>query len=240
MRQIVLDTETTGLYVKKGHRLIEIGCVELVGGIRTGVEFHRYINPEREVDQEAFLVHGLSTDFLKSHSVFSEIADDFIAFIHDSPLIIHNARFDLEFLNAELERIKRPTLQNTIIDTLTMARAKFPGSPASLNALCKMFEIDLSERTHHGALLDAQLLARVYVELTGGTQASIFDTLAQPLRALNAKEHDPEPFSQKNISAHEGKSEERPFLPLRVFEISSHEREDHEKLLAEIGAKSWC
>jgi DNA polymerase-3 subunit epsilon len=171
MREIALDTETTGLNPKSGHRVVEIGCVEMVNYVATGEVFHVYVNPERDMPQEAFSVHGLSEEFLKKHPVFSDVVEDFLTFIGDSPLVIHNAQFDMGFLNAELERAGRPQLDmERAIDTVKMARQKFPGAQANLDALCKRFGIDNSNRELHGALLDARLLADVYLELKGGRQ----------------------------------------------------------------------
>ncbi len=173
-REIVLDTETTGLDPKKGDRLIEIGCVELVNRIPTGVEFHRFVNPERDVPAEAEAVHGISTASLKGKPLFGAIAADFLEFIGDDPLIIHNANFDVGFLNAELERaaLGRITMDR-VVDTLMLARRKHPGGPNSLDALCKRYGIDTSQRTKHGALVDSLLLAEVYVELLGERQATL-------------------------------------------------------------------
>lgn len=170
MREIVLDTETTGLSPAEGHRVVEIACVELINCVPTGNHFHRYINPERPMPEEAFAVHGLSEEFLKPHPVFAEIAADFITFIAESRLVIHNAEFDLSFLNHELRRLGMDPLSLPVEDTLRLARRRFPGAPASLDALCRRFEIDLSRRDKHGALLDCELLAQVYLELTGGRQ----------------------------------------------------------------------
>lgn len=173
-REIVLDTETTGLDAKKGDRLIEIGCVELVNRIPTGREFHKFVNPERDVPAEAQAVHGISTAFLKDKPVFRAVADDFINFIGDDPLVIHNANFDIGFLNAELERIAKPAIMmDRVVDTLMLARRKHPGGPNSLDALCKRYAIDTSQRTKHGALVDSLLLADVYVELLGERQATL-------------------------------------------------------------------
>lgn len=173
-REIVLDTETTGLDPASGHRVVEIGCIEVRGGIRSGAFFHTYLNPERDVPDEAFRVHGISTDFLKDKPIFAEKVEDFLEFIAGDPLVIHNAGFDMKFVNAELARLGFPPIPfERAIDTVTIARKKFPGSPASLDALCKRFEIDLSARTKHGALLDAELLADVYLELLGGRQVTL-------------------------------------------------------------------
>jgi DNA polymerase III subunit epsilon len=174
MREIVLDTETTGLDPLDGHRLVEIGCIELINGIPSGQTFHRYFNPERGMPSEAFAVHGLSDDFLKDKLFFAEAADDLIAFLGDAPLVIHNAAFDLAFLNAELERAGRPLIgRERMIDTLLIARRKHPGGSNRLDDLCVRYAIDNSRRTKHGALLDAELLAEVYVELIGARQAQL-------------------------------------------------------------------
>lgn len=174
MREIVLDTETTGLDPFSGHRIVEVGCVELINHVRTGNYFHSYVNPERDMPREAEAVHGLSADFLKDKPRFAEIAGALLEFIGDDPLVIHNAAFDMKFLNAELGHAKRPELDYArAIDTVLIARQKFPGQPASLDALCKRFNIDLSARSKHGALLDSELLADVYLELLGGRQSSL-------------------------------------------------------------------
>lgn len=174
MREIVLDTETTGLDPRDGNRLVEIGCVEVFNHIATGETYHQYINPQRDMPSGAFDVHGLSEEFLSRHPVFADIVDDFLTFIGDSPLVIHNASFDMGFINAELKRLDRPLLpMSQSVDTVRVARRRFPGAPASLDALCRRFEIDNSARTKHGALLDAELLAEVYLELCGGRQPGL-------------------------------------------------------------------
>ncbi len=172
MREIVLDTETTGLDPYADHRLVEIGCIELVNHMPTGNQYHQYINPQRSMPKEAFDVHGLGDEFLAKQPVFAEVVDDFLEFIGmDSKLVIHNAAFDMKFLNAELSWLNKPLIANDrAIDTVQMARKKFPGSPVSLDALCRRFKIDNSNRTLHGALLDSDLLAVVYLELLGGRQ----------------------------------------------------------------------
>ncbi|HLO75589.1 MAG TPA: DNA polymerase III subunit epsilon [Magnetospirillum sp.] len=171
MREIVLDTETTGFDPLQGDRIVEIGCVELMNHLPTGTVYHQYINPERNMPDEAFKVHGLSNEFLADKPVFAEIVADFRAFIGDSPLVIHNAEFDMKFINAEFARLGFPALpMSRSIDTVVMARKKFPGSPANLDALCRRFEIDNTNRTLHGALLDSELLAEVYLQLIGGRQ----------------------------------------------------------------------
>lgn len=171
MREIVLDTETTGFEPESGDRIVEIGAVELWNHMPTGETFHRYINPQRAMPQEAFAVHGLGDDFLRDKPVFADIAGDFLDFVQDASLVIHNAAFDMKFLNAELGWLSLARLPwERAVDTLAMARKKFPGAPASLDALCRRFGIDNSARTLHGALLDAQILAEVYLELIGGRQ----------------------------------------------------------------------
>ena len=165
MREVVLDTETTGLLVKDGHRIVEIGCIELENLIPTKNKFHCYLNPERQVSEKAFKVHGYNDDFLSQQRKFAEIGDEFLEFIKDKRLIIHNAEFDLGHLNNELELNGKKKISNEIVDTLTLARDKFPGSPSSLDALCKRFRIDNSKRTRHTALIDCELLAKVYINL---------------------------------------------------------------------------
>jgi DNA polymerase-3 subunit epsilon len=172
-REIVLDTETTGLSPATGDRIVEIGCVELVNHIPTGKNFHAYINPERDMPEEAFRVHGLSDQFLSDKPKFHEIAGEFGEFIGESTLIIHNAPFDMGFLNAEFERVKRPSLINEVIDTVMLARKVHPGARVSLDALCKHYGIDNSRRALHGALLDSEILAEVYLELIGGRQVTL-------------------------------------------------------------------
>jgi DNA polymerase III subunit epsilon len=174
LREIVLDTETTGLDPYQGDRVVEIGCVELFKGFPTGQTFHVYINPERDMPAGAFAVHGLSSDFLRDKPVFADIVDDFVTFIGDAPLVIHNAAFDIAFLNAELERAKRPIIDRArLVDTLLLARRKHPNGPNRLDDLCARYGIDNSRRTKHGALLDSEILAEVYVELIGARQAAL-------------------------------------------------------------------
>ena len=174
MREIVMDTETTGLEPEGGDRIVEIGGVELINHLPTGRTYHQYINPERSMPREAFEVHGLSDQFLADKPVFERVADAFLEFIGDAKLVIHNASFDMAFFNAELARAGRSTLPgDRAIDTLEIARRKFPGAQASLDALCKRFGIDNSARTLHGALLDSEILAEVYLELLGGRQQGL-------------------------------------------------------------------
>jgi len=174
MREIVLDTETTGLDPLTGHRVVEIGCVELVNHLPTGNHFWKYCDPERDMPEEAFRVHGLSREFLTGKPKFAEIAEEFLEFIGEAKLVIHNASFDIGFLNAELARLKRPPIPfDRAIDTVTLARERFPGAQVNLDALCRRFQVDNSGRELHGALLDSQLLAEVYLELIGGRQPDL-------------------------------------------------------------------
>lgn len=210
MREVVLDTETTGLNPLGSDRLVEIGCIELHRHVPTGETYHCYIDPERDMPDEAFRVHGLSMAFLAGKPIFAAVADEFLAFIGDAPLVIHNAAFDMGFINAELTRSGRqPLPQDRAIDTVTMARRRFPGAQASLDALCRRFNIDLSVRTKHGALLDAQLLAEVYLELTGGRQPDLHlaaAAAAQPEAAmvLDRAPREPRPHapSPAELAAH--------------------------------------
>jgi DNA polymerase-3 subunit epsilon len=186
IREIVLDTETTGLDPDAGHRIVEIACVELINHLPSGRTFQRYVNPERDMPTDAQAVHGLTEQFLSGQPVFAAVAEEFLDFIGDAPLVIHNAEFDLKFVNAELVKLGRRRLQGQrAVDTVQLARRKFPGSPASLDALCGRFGIDNSSRTLHGALLDAQLLSEVYLELVGGRQATI-ELVAGPATTVAA------------------------------------------------------
>lgn len=214
VREIVFDTETTGFNPEEGHRLVEIGAIELINHIPTGRHFHRYINPDRSMPEEAFKVHGLSEEFLRQHSRFLEVADDFLEFIGDDAMLIaHNAAFDINFLNYELSQIKRPKLEwSRVIDTLDMARTLFPGARASLDALCKRFNIDASDRTKHGALIDSELLAKVYLELIGGIEPKLIDEK----NSTNNKTLFSDGMARKEYR------EPRSF-PLSTDEISTHE-----------------
>ena len=178
MREVVIDTETTGLDPHAGHRICEIACLELAHHVPTGRKLHRYINPERDMPADAFAVHGLTAEFLASHPPFAAIADEMIAFIGGDRVVIHNADFDLAFINAELARLGRGPLVCPFVDTLAVARRRFPGAPASLDALCRRFIIDLSDREKHGADIDCGLLAAVYIELLGGRQPGLDFALA--------------------------------------------------------------
>ncbi len=173
MREVVLDTETTGLDPQAGHRIVEIACIELVHHIPTGRNFHRYVNPGRDMPADALSVHGLTAEFLAPHPSFAAVVDDLLAFIGSDPLVIHNAEFDLAFLNMELALLERAPAVFPHIDTLALARQRFPGAPASLDALCRRFAVDLSGRDHHGAKIDCSLLAAVYLELIGGRQPGL-------------------------------------------------------------------
>jgi len=173
MREIVLDTETTGLDPGEGHRIVEIACIELIHHVPTGRKFHRYVNPEREMPDDALTVHGLTTEFLGRQPPFAAIVEELLGFIGSDRLVIHNAEFDLAFLNAELARLHREPITIPYVDTLGLARVRFPGAPASLDALCRRFGIDLSIRVEHGAEIDCGLLAAVYIELLGGRQPGL-------------------------------------------------------------------
>jgi DNA polymerase-3 subunit epsilon len=168
-----LDTETTGLDPAEGHRIVELACIELVHYVPTGRTFHRYVNPERDMPEDALAVHGLTTEFLGRQPRFNEIVDELLAFIGSDRLVIHNAEFDLAFLNADLARLQRAPIASSFVDTLGLARVRFPGAPASLDALCRRFAIDLSMRVEHGAEIDCELLAAVYLELLGGRQPGL-------------------------------------------------------------------
>lgn len=227
MREIVLDTETTGLDPFSGHRLVEIGCVEMIGHIRTGNHFHVYLNPERDMPREAENIHGLSADFLKDKPLFKTVARAFLEFIGDSPLVIHNAGFDLKFLNAELDTLGLPQIAfERAIDTVLMARKMFPGSPANLDALCKRYNIDTAARTKHGALLDAELLADVYLEMKGGRQASLLAPAGETQVAAEGGE------SPLAFSGHTD-------IPERHFPPSSEELAAHATMLAKLKNPVW-
>jgi len=222
MREIVLDTETTGLSHVEGDRIVEIGAVELHNHVATGKTYHIYINPEREMPEEATRVHGLTNEFLADKPLFSQVVDEFLEFIADSPLIIHNASFDVGFLNAELKHIGFSKLKNEIIDTLLIARKKFQGAPASLDALCKRFEIDSSRRQLHGALLDSELLAEVYLELCGGRQQNLM------IEVLDG-ENSAEAIAIKN----------RKFLEPRPHKATAAELSAHEEFLTQLKSPMW-
>ncbi|MCK0197490.1 DNA polymerase III subunit epsilon [Ancylobacter sp. 6x-1] len=195
MREIVLDTETTGLDPLRGDRLVEIGCVEMLNKIATGANFHVYINPERDMPIEAFNVHGLSSEFLRDKPVFAKVAQEFLDFIADSPLVIHNAAFDIGFINAELARIgQSPLTFDRVIDTLALARRRHPNASNRLDDLCSRYGIDASRRTKHGALLDSELLAEVYSELAGGRQAALILMSAETVVRREERTQSAEPL----------------------------------------------
>lgn len=226
MREIVLDTETTGLNAMGGDRIIEIACLELMNHIPTGRHFQRYLNPGRPVSSEAFAIHGISDTFLADKPRFEEIVEELAGFLADSPLVIHNAEFDMGFLNAELARIERPPLDPArAVDTVQIARRKFPGSPANLDALCKRFGVDNSARTKHGALLDVELLAEVYLELVGGRQAGL--ALVAELVVGLAAPGEPGPAA-KNTQR-----------PPRPHAPSAEERAAHAELLKSLTDPIW-
>jgi DNA polymerase-3 subunit epsilon len=196
MREIILDTETTGLDPLRGDRLVEIGCVEIFNRMPTGQTFHRHINPERDMPAEAFAVHGLSSAFLADKPLFVHVVEEFLEFIADAPLVIHNASFDIAFINAELDRIKRPLIaRDRLVDTLLLARRKHPGVSNRLDDLCSRYAIDNSRRTKHGALLDAELLAEVYIDLIGARQSQL--TLAAEIRITQTDERGDTPRRQR-------------------------------------------
>jgi DNA polymerase III subunit epsilon len=222
MREIVLDTETTGLDPLRGDRLVEIGCIEIFNRMPTGQTFHRYINPERDMPAEAYAVHGLSTEFLASKPLFGEVVDEFLEFIADAPLVIHNASFDISFINAELDRIKRQVIaRDRLVDTLLLARRKHPGVSNKLDDLCSRYAIDNSRRTKHGALLDAELLAEVYIDLIGARQSQLI--LASEIRETRAGRTGEMPRRQR----------ETPLAP----RITDADREAHRAFIATLGDK---
>jgi DNA polymerase III subunit epsilon len=229
MREIVLDTETTGLSARKGDRVIEIGCVEIVNRAPTGREFHVFLNPEREVPAEAQAIHGISTDFLRDKPLFKKISTEFLTFIAGDPLIIHNAAFDIEFLNMELERIGQAAISlDRVVDTLMLARRKHPVGPNTLDGLCKRYGVDNSKRTKHGALMDSLLLAEVYVELLGEKQAAL------SLHASPGKSAAGNGVVAKSTAA--GKAQQRS-KPL-ASRITDAEREAHRDFIGTLGPKA--
>jgi DNA polymerase III subunit epsilon len=223
MRQIFLDTETTGLSPESGDRIVEIGCIEMLNRRITGVHKHFYLNPERKGNEDAIRIHGLTDEFLADKPVFAAVADELMAFVEGAEIIIHNAGFDIGFLNEELRRVGRPrfpTQVGGIVDTLLMAREMFPGKSNSLDALCKRLEVDNSNRALHGALLDAGLLAEVYIRMTRGQGTLVIDAADQPDRALDVQALD--------LSS----------VTLPVTPLSDEERAAHEKVLAELDKAS--
>ena len=222
MREIVLDTETTGLDPLRGDRLVEIGCVEMYNRMPTGQTYHCYINPERDMPAEAFAVHGLSAEFLSTKPRFADVVGDFLEFIADAPLVIHNASFDISFINAELDRIKRqPIPRDRLVDTLLLARRKHPGVSNRLDDLCSRYAIDNSRRTKHGALLDSELLAEVYIDLIGARQSQLI---------LASETHSPR---TNGIGETPRRQREVPLAP----RISDADREAHRAFVATLGDK---
>lgn len=225
-REIILDTETTGLDPAKGDRIVEIGCVELVGLVPTGREFHRYINPERDVPEEVVAVHGLTNAFLADKPVFLDILDELVEFIGDATLVAHNAPFDMRFINAELQRCGYAAIDNSrVVDTVVMARRQFPGAPASLDALCRRFGVDNSNRVQHGALLDAKLLADVYLELCGGRQPDL--VLGDEISTQGMDNDE----MMSRVSAH--------VRPARPHAPSPAELEAHQAFIAKLKDAMW-
>ncbi len=219
MREVVLDTETTGLDPGSGHKIVEIGCLELVNHVPTGKHFHKYLNPERDIPDGAAAIHGLTEEFLSDKPLFSDIAGELDEFLGDSVLIIHNADFDLGFLNAELEKLGRPLLSpERAVDTVSLARRKFPGAQANLDALCRRFQIDNSDRTLHGALKDARLLAEVYLQLIGGRQQDL---------ELSSKKR------QELDAGEQNRREARPHA------ASAEEKGAHERFLEKLDSPIW-
>ena len=235
MRQIILDTETTGLSTSQGHRIIEIGCIEMVNRRLTGREFHRFLNPDRNIDEGAEAVHGISREQLETEPRFPEIVDEFLGFVKDAELVIHNADFDVGFLEHELRLMKhaKPTIVDhcTVLDTLTLAREIHPGQRNSLDALCKRYEVDASKRDVHGALIDSELLARVYLAMTGGQSSLLLDEEEGAAKSTD-------------VGAAIGRgSESRPMAAptnLRVIKPSEAESAAHEAMLEKIRQSGAC
>ena len=231
MREIVFDTETTGLDPKSGDRMVEIGCVEMIDRVETGATFHAYYNPERDMPIEAERVHGLSAAFLAGKPLFAAGVDDLLEFLGDSPLVAHNAGFDFGFLNGELERIGRPHISlDRMVDTVAIARKKHPGAKNSLDALCTRYGVDRSHRVKHGALLDAELLAQVYVELTGGRQIGL--QLAADIPDIAA-----DTFARPTANA--ALAANRPVREARVHAASAHELARHREFVSGIKDALW-
>ncbi len=237
MRQVVLDTETTGLSTSRGHRIIEIGCVELVNRRLTGHDFHRFLNPDRDIDEGAEAVHGINRQQLETEPRFAEVVDDFLAFIADAELVIHNASFDVGFLEHELKLMKHPQPKiedhATVLDTLTMARRMHPGQRNSLDALCKRYEVDATKRDVHGALIDSELLANVYLAMTGGQTAMLLDEDAGDGFV------DPDVLGQHAGDTSPGAANAE-FVGLPVIKASAGETAAHEAMLEKIRKSGAC
>ena len=225
MREIVLDTETTGLSPEKGDRIVEIGCVELENHLPTGRTYHQYINPMRSMSEEVVAVHGLTEEFLSDKPIFSEITDEFLAFVgENTPLVIHNAAFDMNFLNCELKACGKPELPNPVIDSLLIARKKFPGAKVNLDELCKRFHVDASRRTVHGALLDSELLADVYLELITDRE----------LNFTSNKKNEQNQLVNQNL-----KNVSRETFPVRVWNLNPSEESTHTEFLSKLKNPIW-
>ncbi|MBR4932400.1 MAG: DNA polymerase III subunit epsilon [Alphaproteobacteria bacterium] len=231
MREIVFDTETTGLDPFQGDRVVEIGCVELINHVPTGRTYHQYLNPERSMSEEVVAVHGLTEQFLSDKPKFSQIVDEFLAFIgSDSMLVAHNASFDMKFLNAELSWVGYPPLScDRVIDTLILARKKFPGSRVNLNELCKRFHIDNSARTVHGALLDSELLADVYLELLGGREPGLILDKKIPVQTIE----------NKSVQIASVQTLQREYREPRSFDVVQDELEQHIDFIKKIKNNLW-
>ncbi|MFM6972019.1 MAG: DNA polymerase III subunit epsilon [Alphaproteobacteria bacterium] len=225
LREICLDIETTGLDPREGHKIVEIACFELLDKVKTGKFFHSFVNPRRDMPEEAFRIHGISSEFLKDKPIFDLIVDKFLNFIGDDIIIIHNAPFDTKFLNYELNLVqKKPLNMSKVVDSLVLARKKFPGSPNSLDALCKRFQLDLSKRQKHGALIDTELLCDVYIELMGGAQGGFgFDN-----DNIAKKE---QPKSQENFLQKKIVKKDKPIIDARDYSPSIQELEAHQEFI---------
>ena len=236
MRQIVLDTETTGLSTAQGHRIIEIGCLELVNRRLTGREFHRFLNPDRDIDEGAEAVHGISRADLETEPRFSEVVDELLEFLKDAELVIHNASFDIGFIEHELRLMKHPEPQieqhATVLDTLTLARKIHPGQRNSLDALCKRYEVDATKRDVHGALIDSELLANVYLAMTGGQAALLLDEESSE-GARVARQDGPRSMDGRPVSS-------RPMGEFVVIKASTAETKAHEAMLEKIRKSGAC
>ena len=227
IREVVLDTETTGLRPRDGDRIIEIGIVELINHLPTGKIYHKYINPQRDIPEESTRVHGITAEMVKDAPLFVHVVEEFLDFIQDSPMIIHNASFDMGFLNAELDRLCRPMIPTErAIDTLKIARKKFPGSPASLDALCRRFNIDLSVREKHGAWVDAELLAKVYLELIGGRQVSF-------------QFQEDEDAGMGIVEVSDVLNLQKSFRPSRQYKLTDAEKENHQEFIKSLKNSLW-
>lgn len=225
LREICLDIETTGLDPREGHKIVEIACFELLDKVKTGKFFHSFVNPRRDMPEEAFRIHGISGEFLKDKPIFDLIVDKFLNFIGDDIIVIHNAPFDTKFLNYELNLVqKKPLNMSKVVDSLVLARKKFPGSPNSLDALCKRFDLDLSKRQKHGALIDTELLCDVYIELMGGAQGGFGfdnDNISKKEQAKS-----PEIFLQKRVI-----KKDKPIIEARDYSPSVQELEAHQAFI---------